>query len=230
MKILLFSDTHLTKSFEENKFIFLKKIIAQADRVIILGDFWEGSLTTFDEFVKSDWVKLFPLLKEKHTVYIYGNHDRKELSDERVSLFSDMQTDKYKLDINGRTFVLEHGDSFFRKHITYYLTYGGPLKAFFMSKLFITWQFLILENFLTKVFGTTFLKKRSLRFNRYIKKGMIKEFKKGEILICGHTHAAEIDLDNNFINTGIVRHGLGQYVLIDDGEVYLKEEWYGKIF
>lgn len=226
MKVLLFSDSHLDKKFDEKKFKFLEKIISEADKVIILGDFWEGSLISFDEFVKSPWNKLFPLLKNKKAVYIYGNHDKKEASDDKVKLFSDSQADKYTFTSDGKTFVAEHGDRFFRNHATYYLTYGGPLKSIFMSKLFITWQFLILEDFLTKTFGTNFLKKRSLRFNKHIKKVMIKDFKNGEILICGHTHATEIDLENNFINTGIVRHGLGQYVIIDDGKVQLKEEWY----
>lgn len=225
MKTLLFSDTHLLKKFDEKKFLFLKKIISEVDQVIILGDFWDGILISFNEFIESDWKKLFPLLKEKHAVYVFGNHDRKEKSDNRVSYFSDEQTDKYIFKVDGKTFVAEHGDRFFKKHITYYLTYGGPLKFFFMSKLFLTWHFLIFEEIMTKFFGKKFLNTR-LRFNRYIKKVKIEEFKKGEIIICGHTHAAEIDLENNFINTGIIRHGLGQYVVIDDGEISLKEEWY----
>nr|MBI5455722.1 metallophosphoesterase family protein [Candidatus Levybacteria bacterium] len=226
MKIIFFSDTHLTNKLEDKKFTFLEKIISQADKVIILGDFWDNSLITFDQFVNSSWNKLFPLLKSKKTVYVYGNHDKKEFSDKRVLLFSDTQTDKYSFKVNEKTFVAEHGDRFFKNNLIYQLTYGGPLKIFFMSKLFITWQFVIFENLLTKAFGTRFLKKKSLRFNGHIKKVIIKEFKNNEILICGHTHAAEIDLKNNFINTGIIRHGLGQFVIIDDGIIYLKEEWY----
>jgi predicted phosphodiesterase len=227
MKILLFSDTHLFKKFEEKKFKFLKKIISGSDKVIILGDFWDNSLISFDEFIKSDWNNLFPLLKEKHAVYVYGNHDKKEFSDERVSLFSDTQAERYAFEIDGKLFAVEHGDRFFRKHITYYLTYGGPLRAFFMSKLFITWRFLVFDELLTKLFGKAFLNKR-LHYNQYIKKVKIDEFKKGEILICGHTHAAEIDLKNNFINTGLVRHGIGQYVIIDGKNISLQEEWYSK--
>ena len=227
MKILLFSDTHLFKKFDDKKFNFLERIISKSDKVIILGDFWDDSLTTFDEFVKSDWNKLFPLLKNKHTVYVYGNHDRKEFSDEKVSLFSDMQTDKYTFQVEGRIFVAEHGDRFFKKHLTYYLTYGGPLREFFMSKFFITLRFLVFDELLTKLFGKAFLNKR-LHYNQYIKKVKIDEFKKGEILICGHTHAAEIDLKNNFINTGLIRHGIGQYLTIDGENISLEEEWYSK--
>lgn len=227
MKILLFSDTHLLKKFDEKKFAFLQRIISQADKVIILGDFWEGSLMTFDEFINSSWNKLFPLLKQKHTVYIYGNHDEETLSDNRVSLFSDVQSVRFTFNEGGKTFVVEHGDKFFDNHLIYQLTYGGPFKQIFMSKSFITLRFIILDDLLTKVFGKKFLNRR-LSFNKHIKKVMLNEFKNGQILICGHTHAAEIDLKNNFINTGIIRHGLGQYVLIDDREVILKEEWYSK--
>ena len=225
MKTLLFSDTHLLKKFDEKKFLFLKKIISEADKVIILGDFWDGNLIGFNEFIESDWKKLFPLLKEKHAVYVFGNHDRKEQSDNRVSYFSDEQTDKYTFKVDGKTFVAEHGDRFFKKHITYYLTYGGPLRFFFMSRLFLTWQFLIFEEIMTKFFGKKFLNTR-LRFNRYIKKVKIEEFKNGEILICGHTHAAEIDLENNFINTGIIRHGVGQYATIENDKILLMEDAY----
>src|SRR3990172_1424130 len=63
MKILVFSDSHLTDKFEEKKFYFLKKIIRQSDFVIINGDFWDGYLTTFNRFISSNWSKLFPLLK-----------------------------------------------------------------------------------------------------------------------------------------------------------------------
>ena len=78
MKILLFSDSHLRIRFEQKKFNFLKRIIYEADKVIILGDFWEGSLETFDRFVNSDWKNLFPLLKEKHTVMMKNKKQIKE--------------------------------------------------------------------------------------------------------------------------------------------------------
>lgn len=228
MKILLFSDSHLRKRFEEKKFNFLTKIISENDKVIILGDFWDSSLMTFDEFINSQWKRLFPLLKERHAVYVYGNHDEKDKSDARVSFFSDLQTKQYKFEEGGRSFIAEHGDRFFKNHLLYSLTYGGPFRSFFMGRLFVTWQFVILEDLLTKVFGSKFLAKRGLSFNKHIKKAFAKEFKNGEILICGHTHSAEIDLEYNFINTGLIRHGLGQYVIINDKDIELKEEWYSK--
>ncbi|MBI4226199.1 metallophosphoesterase family protein, partial [Candidatus Roizmanbacteria bacterium] len=113
MKILIFSDSHLTENFEEKKFNFLKKIIQQSDSVIINGDFWDGYRTTFDRFISSDWNKLFPLLKSKKTVYIHGNHDRETYIDQNASLFSDLQTHTYRLQLNGKVFIIEHGHRFY---------------------------------------------------------------------------------------------------------------------
>jgi predicted MPP superfamily phosphohydrolase len=88
MQTLIFSDTHLTKGFNRKKYEFLREIIEPVDRVIINGDFWDGYLTSFDKFVNSEWQKLFPLLKEKQTIYLYGNHDKTKWCDSRVNLFS----------------------------------------------------------------------------------------------------------------------------------------------
>jgi predicted phosphodiesterase len=206
----------------------LEKIFSTVDKVIILGDFWDSSLMTFDNFINSDWRLLFPILKQKHAVYVYGNHDKKETADSRVFLFSDTQTTRYKFEEGGKTFITEHGDRFFKNHILFLLTYGGPFKRFFMSRFFIVWQFVIVEDVLTKIFGTKYLANKGLKFNIHIKKIWQKEAKNGEYLICGHTHAAEMDLKNHFINTGLIRHGLGQYVVIDGEKIEAKEEWYSK--
>src|SRR5689334_5828739 len=98
MKLLIFSDSHLSARFDEAKYNYLRWIITHADKVVINGDFWDRDLTTFDQFVNSDWRKLFPLLLSKATTYIYGNHDWKGYCDERVNLFSTSQTQA--LDIN----------------------------------------------------------------------------------------------------------------------------------
>jgi len=95
MKYIIFSDTHLGKDYEEKRALFLKEVIKDCDKVIIAGDFWEGLQITFDQFINSPWKELFPYLKKKNTVYIYGNHDPKGSCDERVSLFSSKQAQQY---------------------------------------------------------------------------------------------------------------------------------------
>lgn len=224
MKILIFSDSHFHKEFEEKKFTFLKRIISQADQVVIAGDFWEARLMTFEEFVHSSWNKLFPLLKNKKTIYVYGNHDKKEFSDSRVSLFSDIQTEQYRFTSGGKTFVVEHGNRHNLKIFRQLHSLG--LGNIFKSKFVIKWIHTKLEKFLIRTYGKNFLKKNFKKYNTEIKIQTQKEFINGEIYICGHTHAAEIDLEHNFINTGIIRHGLAQYVVIDGNDITLHEEWY----
>ncbi|OGK45500.1 hypothetical protein A3B40_00595 [Candidatus Roizmanbacteria bacterium RIFCSPLOWO2_01_FULL_37_16] len=53
-----------------------------------------------------------------------------------------------------------------------------------------------------------------------------KNSNKNEILVCGHSHWAEIDLKSQFINTGFIENGVAKYLLIDDEKIIPKEEWY----
>ena len=108
--ILVFSDTHLYLPFDQKKFNFLKKIISESDRVIINGDFFDGYMIKFSKFIDSPWNQLFPLLKNKKTVYIFGNHDKKEFSDKRLSLFSDSQVSNYQLPTTHYNLIFTHGD------------------------------------------------------------------------------------------------------------------------
>jgi len=78
MKILVFSDTHLTDRFDQGKFRFLQKIINFSDQVIINGDFWDSWFTNFDDFVNSEWRKLFPILLKKRAIYIWQSRSGQE--------------------------------------------------------------------------------------------------------------------------------------------------------
>jgi predicted phosphodiesterase len=53
-KVLIFSDTHLTCKFDKLRFLALKKIIEEADIVIINGDFWEYISCPFEKFINSE--------------------------------------------------------------------------------------------------------------------------------------------------------------------------------
>lgn len=218
MKILVFSDSRLTDKFEEKKFKFLKKIISQADKVIINGDFWDGYRTTFERFINSQWKKLLPLLKSKNTIYAYGNHDKKIFSDKRTKLFSAIQTERYQLKIDNKLFTFE---------------YGHRLCPFLDDKLrlervpkFITALLGKIHELMVKKYGKKFLKIVFKRFNKTIKKKLNGILADNQIYCCGHTHWAEVDIKNKFANSGIIRHGLGQYLIINNGRIELKEEWY----
>lgn len=217
-KYLIFSDTHLTDQFDEKKFVFLKKIISSADQVIINGDFWDGYQISFDKFINSDWKKLFPLLKKKKTIYIYGNHDQKNFCDKRTMMFSVQQTERYILKTKKYHFVIEHGNKIYP-----FYDETTKIKTPFLIKIL----FKILEKTLIKTSGSFFFRfPLGIRLN----KTMIKRFKKiynhGEILICGHTHSAEFDLKKHLINTGFILHGLGHYLIIENEEPKLKKEKY----
>lgn len=223
MKTIIFSDTHLTTAFKPRKYKFLEGIINDADKIIIAGDFWEGKLITFQEFVNSDWKKLFPILKQKHAVYVYGNHDKRKYSDKRVNLFSDEQDEIYILKNGGKTFIVKHGDT---KKIKYSLI-KNLMKTTRMSEVFFMKHFHEdLEHILTKLFGPYILQILFKKYNTVIKDLEKNNLATNEYVICGHTHAAEIDLENHFINTGIIRHGIGQYVEIENGKITLKNTKY----
>src|SRR4051812_43742823 len=106
--VLVISDTHLGQVFQPAKFALLVRLINQADQVIINGDFWERYLCSWDEFISSPWRQLFPLLRDKKAVYLFGNHDLEELSDYRREKFSTVQAQSYELESGGRLFHLEH--------------------------------------------------------------------------------------------------------------------------
>ncbi|MDH7476680.1 MAG: metallophosphoesterase family protein [Microgenomates group bacterium] len=220
MKIVVFSDTHLNKSFNEKKFTLLKRVILSADQVIINGDFWEGYQISFSDFIKSPWKKLFPLLKKKKAIYVYGNHDKKEYLDKRVKLFSYLLTKQYQKKINGQLFFFEHGNSRFP-------LWDDIFKIKTPSFLIKIYNQLI--SFLLKIFGKKILYFLYQHVNKKIKNNFKKEknFKKS-FLICGHSHWAEIDKNSHFANCGVFNYGLGQYLLIEDGKINLHESWYNR--
>ena len=224
MKILVFSDTHLRQKFDPFRFQFLEKIISRADRVIINGDFWDGLFISFDDFVNSPWRKLFPLLKRKKAVYVFGNHDGPKKSDERVNLFSDLQTDKFCLPLKDKTLIITHGHHFSISIFEWMEKCGLP-RSFFR---FLSYA----KNFASKI-APHLIHSFFRRFNREIKEEIAGKMGENEILVCGHTHAAEIDLKNHFVDTGCIEKRYASYLLIDtdSGKLTLKEKvfpWTGK--
>jgi len=216
MKTLIFSDTHLTHAFDPAQYDFLKKIISESDRVIINGDFWDGYLTTFDAFTSSPWKKLFPLLRRKQTIYVYGNHDRKRYADERVGLFSVKQTNRVVLKTPRFTYLVEHGNK----------ASPGADAQFRLSRRLLRPLTAIghkIESFITRNHLSP------LHFWGSMLNIIIKSRKRSAdtFYVCGHTHFAELDTPRRFGNTGFVLYGLGQYLLLDGkGRLTLHTEWY----
>ncbi len=226
MKTLVFSDTHLGLDhvFEEKKYRFLEQIIRDSDSVIINGDFWEGCFITFDQFKNSPYRHLFPLLKAKKTVYIPGNHDDLGLHEKGTSLFADKTTLRHEITLGNNNLVFEHGDrqiQFFSKN------HHPENKA--MNE--INKQYLRLIDKIEKTIVRKLRKIPAVQFfqkklNEVIKKNMKKSLRKDQIFVCGHTHLAEFNPNEKFINTGMIKYGLGQYMMIENNTLTPHETWY----
>lgn len=204
MRTLVISDLHLTHVFDEKKAAFLKKLVSSCDSIILNGDFWDGYRTTFDAFVASGWSKFFPLLKAKETIYLYGNHDKKGFSDDRVSLFSTNQKDVYKLTQGNAHYYIEHGH-----------TLCPTLdEKYSLSRTFLSYINAIsqkIEHILTLFKSPhNIVLKQS---NRKIKR--LQNKKTSHWYICGHTHYPEVDTKHLFANSGFIQYGKASYLIID---------------
>ncbi len=225
MRTLVFSDSHLgvSKVFDEKKFRFLEGIIKQADQVIINGDFWEGFLLTFEQFKHTPYRHLFPLLKARHTVYIPGNHDYTGMSETDTSLFADTKTIRYEMKFNGNRLIFEHGDRL--AHFSLKNIVPRAAKPYLRKPILRTLNMVeyVTTKKLNKYSSLQFMQKK---LNKKIKKNILPGLKENEILIVGHTHAAEFNPKERFINTGMVKWGIGQYLMIENDKMTPHEEWY----
>lgn len=220
MKTLIFSDTHILSTFEKPKYDLLKSIIEPVDQVIINGDFWDGYFTTFKKFKNSQWSNLFPLLKEKNAIYLYGNHDKSNMMDSDVNLFSNIQKQYHRINLGSKVLVVEHGNRlmpFFDEDPSRRYSVDGVAMRVFGE---------IGQGPAIKLFGGKALKLAGARYNRIIKRKVKKYLHEDEIYVCGHTHAAEFNPRRRFINSGLIRHGLAQYVLIENNDITLVEQKY----
>lgn len=229
MKTIVFSDTHLTVTFDHKKFLFLQKIIKNADKVIIAGDFWEGLLHSSDEFLTSDWKKLLDLLAQKNTIYVVGNHDDEITKKRKKLTFAKVYYDRYTFKQGSKRYIVHHGHQF---PLSFHKKFLGLIDLDFLGRSYKSWIhiYVLVEKTLTQLFGTYVLQRIYRQFNKELKKIIASTRQENDIFIFGHTHSAEIDLENGFVNTGFVRHGLGQYVEITDDNIELKQYWYEKPF
>lgn len=206
-KILIISDLHLTVYFRPKKFEYLKKLFQSADRIIINGDFWTAYYNTFDEFLKTKWSGLFPILKSKSTIYLYGNHDKKIWLDERALNFSIKNCEEYMLEVGGVRYRIIHGHQFSGDSIS-----SESYMSTWRKYKFDFWKYLIETAFL-RTFGRYFYMIAKLMNNKV--KEFSKKAKDYDYLVMGHTHWAEIDEKNKYINTGLIHSGVATYLVIE---------------
>lgn len=218
MTTLIFSDTHLTGRFNQRRFNYLVELFNEVDQIVINGDLWDGYLTSFDKFYHSKWNQLFPLLKEKHAIYLYGNHDRAEYSDIRVKEFSHMQADRFELRLPGFTLQIQHGHGICP-------TLEMRFPRFPWRKIGITHGSHLGQKLLYGYLRVP-PSKLSRLMNRKMRAYAQKHLKSDTVLVCGHTHTQERSQDGRFINTGLMTHGVAQYLLVTDGQIQLVNERY----
>lgn len=215
MKILIISDTHLGR-FNKKRFAYMQKIILEHDKVIINGDLYEGYLYSLSQFAKSKWSALFPLLKQKHAIYIYGNHDNPHwlTYDEQniLATFSDEQHFRYSLTLGNTTYNIEHGHLLF-PFLDTKLNWKPPR----WLALFGLW----LDTSLGNIFGRSIYYAIAKLYNIKLKLIIQTTKQDGAVYIVGHTHWGEIDLKQRFINSGVNKHNFGQYVTLTEEDVTL---------
>lgn len=228
MRILIFSDSHLTARFNNKKHHFLRSIIEPADKVYILGDFWDSYYTSFDKFINSKWSQLFPLLKARQTVYLYGNHDPHDASDMRTALFSYKSAAQIEFELDGKKFYLEHGDMLSNK---ININPGNKLLRTLIRRfsILLIWT----EKIVTKIFGIKFFRLlRAIERQNELIINKVNEIhekhpdKVQTVRIHGHTHIPLYLKEKNLIILGGVRHGHANYMTIENGEIQIHNATY----
>lgn len=213
IRVVIFSDSHFDLQFDPERLQKFEEVISRADLVIINGDFWLDKHTTFEEFLASPWSPLFPLLKSKHAIYLFGNHDMPQFSDPRIDRFCDQVGFSLELTVGTQVFYVEHG------HLLADSLTLIVLKAFESHPRLL--------GALTAPIGVLnelVLKSKNLKLQRFAKRINIpykfhpKYANRGDsYLVMGHTHVAERDDEHRYINLGRTHNGDFSYLRIAEG-------------
>lgn len=220
VRTLLFSDTHFSHIVDLKLLQYLKKRILSADRVIIVGDFWDVWHTSFDAFLASGWSEIFPLLKQRRTVYLWGNHDPKKYMDKRVKRFCSHIAREYIVKANGHRWIVTHGDIF---TTTNEQLFRVTHEHEWAKSILRVWE--RIEYFVARKIGDRGLKMFDRKYDIAVRNAVKKD---GRRYITGHTHVFRTDPTKKFLNTGFCRHGLAQTIEIVNGKFIFRSERYDK--
>jgi predicted phosphodiesterase len=225
-KTIVISDTHITGLFNKNRYEYLENLISRCDRLILNGDLWSYYTMTFDEFLKSKWGGLFPLMKSKKCIYLYGNHDRKEWCDDRIFQFCDEAHNEYHFKEGGVDLLITHGHLIANDSITNetFIKYDRIFNKF--NKLNQSYRvYIILQRSLLFLMGESkyaqLYKKLNNPHLEYAKK-----LPEGTILVAAHTHSPAFLPEKKYINVGFINFGLSFFLHIDNGKLSLESERY----
>jgi UDP-2,3-diacylglucosamine pyrophosphatase LpxH len=220
MKTLIISDIHLTPLFNQNKFDYLKKLFNRFDRIIVNGDLYDGYLFSFDQFAQSKWKPLLEILRSKKTMYFYGNHDKGTWIKGKAEKYVDYTDKVHKVKYGKYLLWMEHGD-LINRSIAEKIPWAANRITAWIVHFIRIWGVII--------FGDSFYKKLNpyhILVHKDLKSWAKQNLKDGQILICGHSHTACLDLENHYANSGFVGQGWASYLVLEDNEIKLVEERY----
>ena len=223
MKTLIISDLHLFTEYDKELSHYIADLLSSVDQVIINGDFWDHYLCTFPEFIQSEWKELFPLFLEKKAIYIYGNHDKKKFMDERVSLFSVQQLEKYVLTQSGKTFVIEHGHHIAPERDDKHPILTKLLGPFYPRFYFYLLKGVPLATWLNRKIVFSAQEKIDKKLVQYVSKQRDSNVK-GYIFV--HSHIFNEMTIPHYFNSGYFWAGTARYLIIENGKVIPKVEHY----
>jgi predicted phosphodiesterase len=161
----------------------------------------------FSTFIQSQWKDLFPYMREK-TIYLYGNHDRREWT-KNPELFSREQHDSYILGVGKKELMIEHGHKISPSFDISYPKLSYVLSSFFSSRHF--------------PFGRELRGYENIQMKKYVKEHLTQN----QILVCGHSHIAENNKKQRYINTGLIDNGIATYLSVDENKLTFTSETYG---
>lgn len=218
MRIIAFSDTHLTKQLDKRKLKFLLSIIESSNKVIINGDLFDLYRSKFFKIIQT-WEVLFKLLSTKQTVLTLGNHDNFTKEHKKYLL------EKFKIQVVPLTSIpFQNQELVFMHGHVQSPTLDMINPRFFTNKIVIS-----LHNFrnvlLVKLFGERYFSFKS-KENLILMKYALESLTDNQVLVCGHTHVPEFDLEHKFINLGFVDYGIATYLEIVDNRINLVKQRY----
>lgn len=216
---IIISDIHLgsdvCQSKKLNEFLILietNKIITK--EIIINGDLFDS--WDFRKLKGSHWKilsKLRSLAKNKHIIWINGNHDGPA---EIISHLLGVEfLEEYKFISGNKKVIVIHGDKFDNFIARY------PLLTKLADKIYRIIQKIDKSFYLAKLAKRS--SKTFLRATQQVKDKAIVYAKKNhhDVIICGHTHIATTCLEQKveYFNSGCWTESACNYISIKDGEL-----------
>lgn len=222
-KTLIISDLHLNNSFDRELSHYIANLVRSVDQVIINGDFWDHYICSFDEFVASEWNQLFPILREKNAIFIYGNHDKAAFSDERVTFFSAKQVVEYTLHSGDKRFIIEHGNRIAPEMDDKHPTLANLFDRFYPRFYFYMMKDLWATRFIHRKFMYPKQEKLDVILQRYFSR---LDDATVDGYICGHSHIFAASPTFKYYNSGYFFAGEAHYLIIEDGTISRHSEFY----